>query len=168
VHVSIRRQVSWPRWCSEGFPPTATLLPSCSSIGSSSPWTLVRRRPFLLQYRLLLALDAWVAALLQVSLVSGDVASFRSSLVASRSSVLTAHLTPNSLLYPGLIPVKSVSYMLLSVGAKREPRSGLEGEGCLLWSQLGALRIYCNIQNYRVKLMVRLNFENPFHNACPS
>jgi len=35
--------------------------------------------------------------------------------------------------------------MLLSVGAKLEPWSGLEGEGCLLWSQLGALRIYWSL-----------------------
>jgi hypothetical protein len=46
------------------------------------------------------------------------------------------------MLYPGLILVESVSWMLLSVGAKLEPRSGLEGEGYLLWSQIGALRIY--------------------------
>jgi len=26
---------------------------------------------------------------------------------------------------------------------------------------------HCNIQNYRVKLLVRFNFENPFHNAVP-
>ena len=38
----------------------------------------------------------------------------------------------NPCLYPGLIPVESVSWMLLSAGAKLEPRSGLGGEGCLL------------------------------------
>ena len=83
----------------EGPPLTATLLPSGSSI------------------RLLLALDARVAALLQSPLVSVDVTSSLSSLAASRSSVLTAHLTPNSLLYAGLGPVESVSQMLLSTGA---------------------------------------------------
>jgi hypothetical protein len=36
------------------------------------------------------------------------------------------------LLYTGLIPVESVSWMLLSSGAKLEPQSGLGGEGCLL------------------------------------
>jgi hypothetical protein len=34
-----------------------------------------------------------------------------------------------TLLYPGLIPVDSVSWMLLSSGAKLEPRSGLGDEG---------------------------------------
>jgi len=33
------------------------------------------------------------------------------------------------LLYPGLIPVEGVSWMLLSAGAKLEPRPGLGGEG---------------------------------------
>jgi hypothetical protein len=32
------------------------------------------------------------------------------------------------MLYPGLVPVESVSWMLLSEGAKLEPRSGLGGE----------------------------------------
>jgi len=36
------------------------------------------------------------------------------------------------MLYPGLIPVESVSWMLLSAGAKLETRSGLGVEGCLL------------------------------------
>jgi len=35
------------------------------------------------------------------------------------------------LVYPDLIPVKNVSWMLLSAGVKLEPRSGLRGEGCL-------------------------------------
>jgi len=38
----------------------------------------------------------------------------------------------DSMLYPGLIPVESVSWILLSAGAKLEPRSGLGGVGCLL------------------------------------
>jgi len=42
----------------------------------------------------------------------------------------------DSLLYPGLIPVASVSWMLLSAGAKLEPRSGLGGKGCLLSNYL--------------------------------
>jgi len=37
-----------------------------------------------------------------------------------------------SLLYPSLMPVESVSWMLLSAGAKLEPRSGLGVDGCLL------------------------------------
>jgi len=30
------------------------------------------------------------------------------------------------------------------------------------------LHCYCNIQNYRFKLLVGFEFESPFHNACPS
>jgi hypothetical protein len=35
------------------------------------------------------------------------------------------------LLYTGLFPVESVSWILLSAGAKLEPRSGLRGESYL-------------------------------------
>jgi hypothetical protein len=56
-----------------------------------------------LQYRPLLVLDACLLVLLQTSLVSGDVASFALLAVPSRSSALTAHLTPSSC----CIPVRS-------------------------------------------------------------
>jgi hypothetical protein len=36
-----------------------------------------------------------------------------------------------ALLYSGLLPVESVSWLFLSAGAKLEPRSGLGVEGCL-------------------------------------
>jgi hypothetical protein len=35
------------------------------------------------------------------------------------------------MLYPGLVPVENVSWMLLSKGAKLEPRLGLGGERLL-------------------------------------
>jgi hypothetical protein len=100
----------------------ATLLPSGSSIRLllALDARVAALLPSGSSIWLLLALDARVAALLQSSLVSVDVTSSLSSLAPSRTSILNPHLTPTSLLYTGLGPVESVSQMLLSTGVKLE------------------------------------------------